>query len=695
MGYRLGIDIGGTFTDFTLIDEEGHIHLVKTPSTPDDPARAIASGLETLSRNMSTSLSSLLERCDLIIHGSTIATNTLIEFNGAKTGLLCTKGFRDSLEIRLSWKEKRYDFRYPPPPLLVPRYLRLPVEERITKDGEVYIPLNEADVHRHIDFFRREGVESVAVSFLWSFLNPLHERRVGKIFAKEWPEVDLSLSMDVCPQIREYDRTSTTAVNAYIAPVVKRYVATVERFFQALGYTGPIRYMQVNGGITSGEEMARKAILALNSGPTAAPTAGLFFARQPGREDILTVDMGGTSFDVCLVKGGRLDTLKNTDVYRYRLAVPIVNINSIGAGGGSIAWIDPSGMLRVGPQSAGAVPGPACYDRGGMEPTVTDANVVLGYLNPEALLGGKLRISAQRSQEAIENRIARPLGLDLTRASLGIFNIVNSNMVQGIGEVSIQRGQDPRDFTLVVGGGCGPVHAGKLARELGISTVIIPRTASTFCAFGEAVADLKHDALRPFISLLPTVDTDVLEEAFQAMEADGRRTLAAEGIGPERMEFIRSMDIRYIGQIYEVSVPLPPGRVSRTGLPAIAELFHQRHEALYTYCERDNTPEVIGIGLSAIGRGEPIPLRPEPWAGEDPAAARRGDRRIYFEENGAYIPTPVFAGEALQAGNRILGPAVVEEAATTVVVFPGSELEVNPRGFYLMRLAVDQPRFLK
>ena len=687
MGYRLGIDIGGTFTDFTVVDERGRLLVTKVPSVPQEPSLAIAAGLTELSRAAGVSVASFLAACDLVIHGSTVATNALIELKGARTGLLCTKGFRDSLEIRLSWKEKRYDFRYAPPPVLVPRYLRLPVEERITKEGAVRVPLSEDDVRAHIRFLKDEGVESVAVSFLWSFLNAAHERRVGEIFAAEWPEADLSLSVDVCPQIREYDRTSTTVLNAYVAPVVKRYVASVERFFGELGYRGPVRYMQLNGGVASGEEVARKAVLALNSGPAAAPTAGLFFAGQLGRRDLLTVDMGGTSFDVCLVRGGMADTLKNADVCRYRLALPAVNINSIGAGGGSLAWIDPGGILRVGPQSAAAFPGPACYGRGGVEPTVTDANVVLGYLGPDAVLGGTLRVDDGRARRAIESRIAGPLGLDLTRASLGIFNVVNNNMVQGIGEASVQRGHDPRDFILVAGGGCGPVHAGRLARDLGISTVIVPRSASTLCAFGEAAADLKHDVLRPYISPLPAVDAGALEEAFRRMEAEGRRALAAEGVSPGQMDFVRSMDIRYVGQIYEVTVTLPPGAIASAGLSAIADLFHQRHEKLYTYCERDNAAEVVGIGVSAIGRGAPIILGAQASAGRHMAQPPRARRDVYFEEHDGYVPTPVYVGAALAADSRIVGPAVIEEDTTSVVVFPGTELRVDPRGFFLMQVS--------
>ena len=411
--YRLGIDIGGTFTDFVLADDAGEIQVHKVSSTPEEPSDAIGEGVDALASELELATQQLLEQCDLVIHGTTVAINALIQQSGACTALLCTEGFQDSQEIRLGFKERRYDFLYAPPPVLVPRRLRLPVRERITKDGDVYTALDEAQVRRYAETLRSEQIEAVAVSFLWSFLNEAHERRVGEILAEELPGVFCSLSVDVLPQIREYERTSTTILNAYVGPILERYVDRIEQMFRGRGLEGQIRYMQANAGFASGASLKRKPVYALNSGPAAGPTAALAVGRHLGYENIVSVDMGGTSFDVCLVKDGLPDTVKNVDLCRYRVGIPMININTMGAGGGSIATLEAGGLLRVGPRSAEAVPGPACYGRGGVEPTVTDASVVLGYLNPGALLGGaaRARSTGRRARRALaDRRAARPRG---------------------------------------------------------------------------------------------------------------------------------------------------------------------------------------------------------------------------------------------------------------------------------------------
>ena len=385
----------------------------------------------------------------MIIHGTTVALNTLIQLKGAKVGLFCTRGHEDSLEIRNGHKEDghRYDFHYPPATMLVPRHLRVPVRERVMSDGRVRTPLDESDVARGIDLFRHEGVDAVGVSFMWSFHHPEHERRVGELVAEALPGVHVTLSVDLLPQIREYTRTSTVAVNAYVQPRLAGYVGAIEEMLLELGYEGPIRYVQSNGGLTSGRAFVQRAVSALNSGPAAGPSASLHYAGRLERRDVLTLDMGGTSSDISLAPEGRVDLVKDVDIGRYRVGIPLVNVVSIGAGGGSIAWLDRQGMLRVGPESAEAVPGPACYMRGGSDATVTDALVVLGYLNQAALLGGRMPIDAAAARAAVRERVAEPLGLSLERAAHGIFEVVNANMIGGIRSVSVERGHDPRDFS--------------------------------------------------------------------------------------------------------------------------------------------------------------------------------------------------------------------------------------------------------
>jgi len=687
MGYRLGIDIGGTFTDFVLIDSQGRLTQAKVISTPDDPATAIRNGLERLASRLATSLPGLLAETDFVVHGSTAALNALIEGKGAKTGLLCTEGFRDSIEIRLAWKERRYDWKYPPPPVLVPRYLRLPVRERITRDGAIHTPLVEDDVYRAIETFRRNRVQSVAVCLLWSFRNPAHERRIGEILVKEFPEAYISLSVDILPEIREFDRASTTVVNAYVGPVVKRYVDSIERLFDSIGYRKALRYMQSNSGMASGAEIVKRPVYALGSGPAAAPAAGLYHARQLGQENILTVDMGGTSCDVCLVPDGKPDLAKGLDIVRYRLRVPMIKVNTVGAGGGSIAHVDAGGLLQVGPASAGAHPGPACYGQGGVEPTVTDADVILGYLRSGQVLGGTITVQRDLAEEAIRAKVAAPLGLSVDAAAMAVLRIVTNNMARAIAEVSIERGYDPREFALMVAGGCGPVHAWMLAEEIGVDRVYIPRVAPNFCAFGEVVADLRHEYSRAYPKRMDAVDPNELEAVFEELETSGSQALLSEGVSPDRIEVTRYYEIRYVGQIYECLVSLPKQKLTKERLEDVVNTFHQVHERLYTYAERDNLCELMNVGVTMYARQPGALLQEEKSDSPDPSAARISSRAVYFKEYDGSADTPVFSGERLKAGNVVPGPAIVEDWATSVVVFPGCRLEVAKNTYIMSRLS--------
>jgi N-methylhydantoinase A len=691
MGYRVGIDTGGTFTDLVLVDPEGRTELFKTPSTPTEPPLAIRNGLALVSERLGIGVPDFLGRCDMIIHGTTVALNTLIQLSGARVGLFCTRGHEDSLEIRNGHKEDghRYDFGYPAAPMLVPRHLRVPVTERVLSDGRVRTPLDEADVYRGIELLRREGIEAVGVSFLWSFLHPEHERRVGEILARELPDTAVTLSVDLLPQIREYTRTSTVAVNAYVGPKLAGYIRSIEAMLAELGYSRPIRYVQSNGGLTSGGVLARRAVTALNSGPAAGPSASLHYAAGLGHQDVLTLDMGGTSSDISLVREGKVDLVKDVDIGRYRVGVPLVNVISIGAGGGSIAWIDGQGLLHVGPRSAEAVPGPACYMRGGSEATVTDALVVLGYLNQSALLGGRMPIDAQAAAHAVSERVATPLGISPERAALGIFEVVNANMIGGIRSVSVERGYDPRDFRLVAGGGATSAHVGRLAAELGIGDVLIPRTASGLCAFGEAVADVKHTYLASYTVPLPALDPNRLNDLFVELEARGREDLAFEGFGGEEIYVQRSVDMKYVDQVHECSVELPVFEITAERLVEIEDAFHRRHETLYTYCERDNIPELINIEVNAYGRSPRIDVPPgdRRTAG---APVQTTERPCYLKEYGEYRLTPVFDGPGLYPGDVVEGPAIVEEETTTIVVYPGSRLHVPRPDLYVMSLEANR-----
>ena len=493
--YRLGIDAGGTFTDFVIADKTtGVTKLFKALSTPSNPTKAIENGLKLISEDLGLSPQEVVSNCDLCINGTTVGLNALITHRGGKTGLICTAGHEDSIEIRNGHKEDgfRYDPEYPAAVMLAPRHLRKGVRERVLSDGSVRTPLHEDDVRAACEAFKEEGVETVAISFVWSVLNPAHELRAAEIVREMLPNVILTVGSELYPQVREYTRTSTSVVNAYLAPVMRSYVKAVDGYFKTLGAKQPVRYFQSNGGLAVGSVMTDRSVYAINSGPASAPQAGLYVCAPFKKRNVITIDMGGTSFDITLTKDGQTNLNKNIDFLRYRIGVPMIQVETLGAGGGSIGWIDSLGILQVGPQSAGAQPGPACYDQGGAEPTMSDANLVLGYLNPDGLLGGRLPLNVEKARAAIKT-IAEPLHLTVEQAAYGMFTIVNNNMVNGIRRVSVERGFDPRDFVLVGAGGATAAHITALAHEIGIETIVLPKLASGLCAFGQIISDVKYN----------------------------------------------------------------------------------------------------------------------------------------------------------------------------------------------------------
>jgi N-methylhydantoinase A len=689
MSYRVGIDTGGTFTDLVVVDGGGKVELFKTPSTPAEPHEAIGNALELASRARGASVREFLGRCELVIHGTTVALNALLTLRGAKTGMLFTAGHEDSLEIRLGHKEDghRYDFDYAPAPMLVPRRLRRPVRERVLHDGTVREELNEDDVRAAAELFGAEGVEAVGICFLWSFRNPDHEERAAAIVAAALPDVRITTSAELLPQLGEYVRASTVAVNAFVGPRLARHVEQVEALLQEYGYAGSLRYVQSNGGLTGGEAFVARAAAALNSGPAAAPAASSFFVADTEASGIVTLDMGGTSADMCITdRSAAADLVKDATVGRYPIGLPMVNVVSIGAGGGSIASVDRHGILRVGPESAEAMPGPACYQRGGVEPTVTDALVVLGYLNQEALLGGELPISTELAREAVRSRVAEPLGISVERAAAGIFEVINQNMVAGVRTVTVERGHDPRDFALLTGGGATAAHAGRLAAELGMDEVLVPRVSSGLCAFGEAIADAKHTFVGSYPGPLPEIDAGRLEAMLAELEERGRGRLREEGFTDEQMWSERYLDMKYIDQVHQCSVKIPDVTIAPESLGEIADAFHARHEALYTYCERDNVPELLNLEVTVYGRGA-LPGRGEAGSAGDGAGGTadtptRSAR--YVEDPETPVDTPVHQGGEIATGETILGPAIVEEPTTTIVVFPGWELSLVAPDLYRM-----------
>ena len=691
--YRLGIDAGGTFTDFVLAMDTGEVKLFKALSTPDDPTKAIENGLKLIANDLGVSASEIVSKCDLCINGTTVGLNALIQHKGAKTGLICTAGHEDSIEIRLGHKEDgyRYDPEYPAAVMLVPRYLRKGVRERVISTGAIHTPMIEEDVREACRFFRAEGVETVAISFVWSVINQAHEHRAAGIVREMMPGAILTVGSELYPQVREYTRTSTAVTNAYLAPILKKYVADIDAYFLALGAKNPVRYFQSNGGLAVGQVMSDRSVYAINSGPASAPQAGLFVTAPFGKNNVITVDMGGTSFDITLVKDGVTNINKNIDFLRYRIGVPMIQVETLGAGGGSIGWIDKLGLLQVGPQSAGAMPGPACYGQGGVEPTVSDANLVLGYLNPEGLLGGKLPLDKGKAAAAIKARIADPLGMSIERAAYGMYTIVNTNMVNGIRRVSVERGYDPRDFVLVGAGGATAAHITALAREMGIDTVIVPKLASGLCAFGQIISDVKYNymATSP-LRLEGDAAAGKIEQLFQQISAQGIKHLEADGFSGAQIDVKRALDMRYVGQVHECTVDIGTYTIDGASIEKVKEAFHKRHEELYTYSERHNPVEVVNLEATVFGRVD----KPKPQRLESGMALRgflslehaiKGRRPLIFSADGGAIDAPVYDGGKLGTGDKFSGPAVVEEVTTTIVIEPGWSVAPHESGSYLIK----------
>jgi N-methylhydantoinase A len=679
VSYRIGIDVGGTFTDFllTAADDVRLVH--KTSSTPEDPSVGVAEGLDELATLMGSDLRSLFRETDVIVHGTTVTTNAVLTRRGAATGLLATRGFRDTLALRNGLREAPYDNRLQPPRPLVPRYLRLGVGGRMDYAGEEQAPLSEDDVRRGCELFRAAGVDAVAISFMHSPASPAHERRARDLCRELLPDAYVTASSDLLPQVRYYDRTSTTVLNAYVGPIITRYLAALTDKLAGLEFGGVLLIMQSNGGVATPSEVAERAALSLLSGPASGPAAGLWQLAPHGLSSCLTIDMGGTSFDAALVKDGVPLVMTDGVVDRWRIALPMIDIHTIGAGGGSIARVDEGGLLQVGPQSAGAKPGPACYGRGGVLPTTTDADLLLGYLDPASFLRGEMTLDRDAAARAVDEHVARPLGVSLEQAAAGIYDVVNVTMATGVREVSVRRGLDPRDFPLVVAGGAGPVHAAAIARELEIPLLIVPRESSIFCAAGMLMSDFKHDFVRHYKTPLAEIDGRRLDKLIGEMEDEGRAVLARERVDPGRVEVEVAFDLRYVGQWHELTVS-----ATAANPEAVAAAFHAEHDRLFGYASLEAPVEQLAVRVSLRGITAKPSARELPADGGDPAGARRGTRLVWSPAERALRETPVYDGLALGPGAAVAGPAVVELANTTIVVLAGFELTVDRYGSFVL-----------
>ncbi|MHB8763222.1 MAG: hydantoinase/oxoprolinase family protein [Deferrisomatales bacterium] len=684
--YKIGIDVGGTFTDFLLTQEDGTSYIYKVLSTPVDPSIATIQGIEEMARDRGITTEAFLEQVSTIVHGTTVTTNATLTHRGAKTGLLTTRGVRDALEMRRGIREEQYNNRYENVRPVVERYLRLPVDERLDYRGDVLTPLDEDSVRAGIAVLAREGVEAVAICFMNSFANPAHEARAAALVREALPDAFLSVSTEVAPAIRFYDRVSTAALNAYVGPVLTRYLRNLTRKLDGLRYGGVLLIMASNGGVISPESAMDKPAMTLLSGPAGGPVAGLAFSAGQGYQDCITCDMGGTSFDVALVKDGKPLTTTEGDIDRLRISLPMLNVVTIGAGGGSIGWIDEGGLLRMGPQSAGAAPGPACYGRGGELPTCSDADLVLGYLNADYFAGGKIPLDLAAATAAIAEKVGVPLGFDAAQAAAGMYDVINVSMAAAVREIAVKNGYDPRDFPLVTAGGAGPNHACRIALELGIPIILIPRESSIFCAAGMLRSDLQHDFVKTYPGRLDQLDFGRFRELFQEMRAEAVAILAAEGIPEGRVSYRLTLDLRYVRQYHEVGVDVSWEDVAAGDAAAIAAKFHPQHDALYGYSLEDKgTPvELLNMRLTAVGETEKPSLSPEPYAGEDPAPAWKARRKVYLPAEKVFREVDVFDGMKLRFGNRLAGPCVIEQVNTSTFVSPEFKVIVDRLGTYTL-----------
>jgi N-methylhydantoinase A len=674
---RVAVDIGGTFTDATLIDEDsGRVSIAKTLTTPADPSEGFMHAVERALAEAEAAAAQV----GFVVHATTVATNAIIEGKVARSGFVTTDGFRDLLEIARQVRPSLYDTQFEKPKPLVPRDRAVGVVERLGPKGEVVVPLDEGSVREAAALLGREGVESVAVCLLHSYVNPQHEQRIGAILAEELPGVPVSLSAEVAPEFREYLRASTTVINAVIRPVVERYLERIERRLADAGIEAKLLVMQSSGGVFSSDAAARRPVFMVESGPAAGVIAAAHLGSTIGRADILSFDMGGTTAKVGLIQDGQPSVTKDYQVgghasagigglslSGYPVRTPVVDLVEIGAGGGSIAWVDSGGLLRVGPQSAGADPGPVCYRGGGTEPTVTDANVVLGRLNPEYFLGGEISLDVDGARRAIEERCAKPLGLSVVEAANGIVEIANAAMVNALHLISVQRGYDPRDFLLVGFGGAGPVHANALAREAEMPTVLVPPSPGIFSATGLLTTDLKRDAAQTVMQRLDQLDEAEVESVFARLEADGAEEMRRESVPEAAIEFVRRLDLRYVGQSYELTVDAGGDLAAR---------FHAEHDRVYGFSAESEPIECVSLRLTTIGRIAKPPPRSLAAGGATEPKARR---QVYFAEADGYVDCPIYDRYALGAGVRLAGPAVVEEFDSTTVVHPGYAVRVDDR----------------
>jgi len=673
MAWRIGVDSGGTFTDVCMFDDDsGELVVWKVSSTPDDPSRGIAQGVEeSLAR-----VGIAADNVSFLGHGTTVGTNALIQHKGVKTGLVTTGGFRDLLDIGRQKRPDLYDIQADKPAILVARALRLEVPERVRHDGTVETALDEVAVREAARALLAADVKAVAICYLYSFVKPEHEQRTAEILAEEMPGVFICASHEVAPEFREYERMSTTVVNAYLGPVMERYIHRLSERFIALGITVAPQLTQSNGGVIGFDQAARLPVRTVLSGPSTGVVAAQAIGQMTGIEKIITFDMGGTSSDVALLQGGKCGLANEAVVHGYPIKAPMLDIHTVGAGGGSIAYVDNGGLLKVGPRSCGAYPGPVCYDQGSTESAVTDANVVLQTLNPTHLLGGRIAVRQDLAKAAI-GRLAEQLNMDVMATAQGIISVVTANMARAIRVISVQRGHDPREYTLAAFGGAGPLHAARLAKELDMTRVLIPRFPGILCAMGLLLTDLRSDFAVTRLRLLGAAALPEIEAAFVNLAAQAQRWFDDEGIQSASRKVLRTVDMRYQGQNYELAIELPDGPITSMTLDVLAERFNEAHRQMYGFAASGEAVQLVTYRIGATGLVRKASFEPQPDQGQDASHALTGKRDVWMLEAGGFVDCPIYAREKLLCGNRITGPAIIDQMDSTTVVLPDMTATVD------------------
>ena len=685
--FRIGVDIGGTFTDMVLVSG-GEIRVIKVPTVPADPAQGVINALEKAATVVRRSLGELLQSCEVFVHGSTVATNTILEGKGARVGLLTSEGFRDALEIRRGIRESAWAHRAPYAPVLVPRFLRRAVQGRIERDGSVSTPLSTQDTKAAAAAFQDSKVDSVAICFYNGYLNPAEEQSAASALRAAGIDVPLSLSSAIAPIAGEYERSSTVVMNAYIGPKATTYLAHLALRLKELGLKPSVMLVQSNAGAISVEEIASRPVTLLLSGPASGVGALRYYQAAIGSENLLSMEIGGTSCDVVLVDKGEVRITDQLDIGGYRVMIPSVEVHTIGAGGGTIARVDPAGMLQVGPEGAGARPGPACFGFGGTDATITDAHVVLGRLKAGPYAGGSIIIDLARAQKAIQDNVATPLGISCDDAAAGIIRLMEQKLLGAVQRLSVERGYDPRHFTLIAAGGAGPMHGASVARLLGCPQAYVPRVSGAFCALGMLNVDARHDFVKTFIHPLTDVTDGMLTQAFDELSAQAIETLQREGFKREEIRIERGLSLQYPGQ--QADIPVVLDIADTFDKARIREMFEALHQQFFGHIQPAGSPLITKLRLAGLGL---LPRLPTKTLGADEhTPAPRESRRVWLDADHGWCNTPIYGGPDLKPGASIQGPAVIDESTTTIIVGVGDRVTVDAENNYLISLPATETK---